>query len=280
MKVEIICAANNDPGLKYSGQVAELLISAGCEVYAPMLPAGGLPAGVKEGFVNERDLVVALGGDGTIMRTAHRTARRGIPIIGINLGHVGYLAELEPDEIPRITEFFDGKYTVEKRGMLEVSHFRAGARLSGGLLALNDVTVTRGGLSKLLELSVEENGRHLMDFRSDGIIVSTPTGSTAYSLSAGGPVLDPELNAVCVIPVCPQSMMCRPVVLDNSKTVSVVYRGHAGKVNLALDGREAGIMEPGDTVTVSSSRHTANFVRFEKERHGFFEVMKDKLSRL
>lgn len=280
MKVEITCAGNKDPDYRYTKEAVELLLSYGCEVFAPTIPDGILPKQVQNTFANDRELEIVLGGDGTIMRAAHRTARRQIPIIGVNLGHVGYLAELEPEEISRISEYFDGDCTIEKRIMLDISLLKNGERVGSPYLALNDVTITRGSLSKLLEMNVREDGKELMKIRSDGIILSTPTGSTAYSLSAGGPVIDPRLNVFSLVPVCPQSPACKPVVMCADGVLDIEYFGHAGKVNLSVDGKEIGEMAVGDVARVSRSEYTTDFVRFKKEHKSFFDVMKEKLGRL
>lgn len=278
MDVEILTAVGRDPGLKYTSTVAERLLKNGCSVYAPYIK-GMLPNGVSSEICKTPQLEIVLGGDGSIMRASHFAARVGAPIIGINLGHVGYLAELDLSEIDYLDKFFAGEYRIEKRSMLSVCHIRDGKLIGRPTLALNDAVITHGKISKILDIEVFCSGETLGKYRADGFIVSTPTGSTAYSLAAGGPVLDPDISGVCLVPICPHSLTTRPLVVPDSKEIEVRYLGHAGIVALSVDGGDTASLEPGDSVIINRAEATADFVRFDKGHDaGFYSTFRNKLS--
>lgn len=281
MNIEILSTTSRDPGLKITRIVAEKFISHNCRVFAPLVNSAVLPSGVFGESCPNTDLIVVLGGDGSIMRAAHRAGGQKCPILGINLGHLGYLTEIDTNELDYIDCIFSNEYSVEKRTMLDVAHIRKNRKLGRTAVALNDAVLTHGKTARILDIEVMCDGLSLGKYRSDGFIVATPTGSTAYSLSAGGPVLDPRLNGICLVPICPHSLTARPLIVPDSSRLELKYLGHGGMTCLTVDGEEIAEFEPGDSVTVNRSENTANFVRFDKKyKRNFYTTLKYKMSEI
>lgn len=211
------------------------------------------------------DVLIVLGGDGTIMRAARTASASGAAIIGINLGRIGYMAELSGDEIELLSEYFNGNYTEDRRMMLRVT---VGDQ---SFHALNDAIIHAkdAHMSKLL-LKCGESEVSL--YRGDGLILATPTGSTAYSMSAGGSVIEPKLECICVTPICPQSHMSRPLVFapENKLTVTV----ESDQTTLTVDGAVPLILQKGERVTVEKSEIGLRMIKLKKE--GFYSVLRNK----
>ncbi len=221
------------------------------------------------------DILFVLGGDGTILTIAAECAARGITILGINYGHLGFLAEFEPDRIKdALSLVCGGKYSVQKRSMLKISFD------GKDYYALNDMVIQRntGGahFSNTVSLHAEIDGTTVDNFSSDGIIISTPTGSTAYSLAAGGSVLSPDISAFILTPVCPHSLHSRPVVFDDSSVVKVRAIGKRERPVLIVDGKVVGEIMSGETVTVSKAERNAEFITQDKKN--FFNKLLIKLN--
>ncbi len=277
--VEIVTAYGRDPGLIYTRKTAELFHARGYEVYIPFLRGDEMPEWIIREQCRRPVLEVVLGGDGSIMRASHFASRAGCPILGINTGHMGFLSELPSDDIDCIEDYFSGNYTVEERRMLHVCHMRNGQMNGRPSSALNDAVITHGRVAKILDLEVICSGVPLGKFRADGYIVSTPTGSTAYSLSAGGPVIDPALRGICLTAICPHSLGARPVVVPDDREITVKYLGHGGTVSLSVDGSDTSQLEPGDSVKISLSHDIARFVRLGgRARQSFYTRLHDKMS--
>ena len=168
----------------------------------------------------EADILIVLGGDGTILEAARRAAPKGTPILGVNLGRVGYMAELELDDLDLLHKLFTGEYEIEKRSMLRVE-LRSGGELKSFCYALNDAVISNGSVARIVELELSEGGVPVTSYRSDGLIVATPTGSTAYSMSAGGAIVDPRVSCICVTPVCPFSFASRPLIFSDQAVLEV-----------------------------------------------------------
>jgi len=167
------------------------------------------------------DLVIVLGGDGTLLNAARHVAPNNIPILGINLGHLGFLVELEKNNLEQFFEkLFFGDYTIDKRMMIEASLVREGKKIES-FIALNDIVVTRGAFSRLINLKVFVDEQFVDLYSADGIIAATPTGSTAYSLSAGGPIVDPDMNVIVLTPICPHALYSRSIIIPENKVISV-----------------------------------------------------------
>jgi NAD+ kinase len=200
---------------------------------APQAPAGDLD------FVLGADLVMVLGGDGALLGVARQAAPRGTPVLGVDVGSFGFLADEKPDlVIERLDDLLDGRFGVEERMMLEVE-VRRGSEVVEKHLALNDAVVARQAYRHLARLHCEVDGHHLATYPADGVIVSTPTGSTAYNLSAGGPIVDPRVDCIVVVAICPHTLYSRPVVVDADAQVELWLEPRPGRedeVGLTVDG--------------------------------------------
>jgi NAD+ kinase len=225
--------------------------------------------------VTEEDpnLVIALGGDGTMLRAAHLAHSVDAPLLGVNLGSLGYLTEVDPgDELDALDRIVGGDYTIEERMMLTC---RVGE--DGSFLGLNEVLVERSSAYRLVRLAVSIGGEHLSAFNADGVMVSTPTGSTAYALSAGGPIVDPRAQCLLVVPVSPHMIFSRPFVLMADETVAITVTADRGEgANLSLDGSEGCHLEPGTTVHVRRHPRPLKMVKLAGPR--FIERLRAKLN--
>lgn len=225
--------------------------------------------------LEEADLLVTLGGDGSILRAAQVAAPHGTPILGINLGRVGFLTEAEPDAWQEmLSRVLTGDYWIEERMMLRATAHRGDEALARAA-ALNDVVVGRGARARVVCLRVEVDGGHVATYVSDGLIVATPTGSTAYALAVGGPVLPPELRNIVLVPVAPHLSMERPIVLSEGVTVRIAVAGARPAV-LTVDGEVQAELEDGDDVTVEANPHVARFARVQ-ERTYFYKTLVERL---
>ena len=225
--------------------------------------------------IERLDLLVTLGGDGTILRAARMGACHGVPILGLNLGRLGFLAELQPDRWqPQLSRMLRGDYWIEERMMLH-AEFLQGGNPRRSFEALNDVVVSRGSLARIIRLKAYVDGGYLATYAADGLITSTATGSTAYALAVGGPILPPELRNILVIPIAPHLSLDRAVVLSEGSTVSVqVFTDHAAM--LTIDGQFEVEMQDGDTVIIQASPYRACFVRMQ-DRTYFYRTLMARL---
>ena len=234
-------------------------------------------------FIGENELpdnvsfAVVLGGDGSIIRAASLLCRRDVPMVGVNFGAVGYLAELESEDIAELGRILDGDYDLDVRMMLDAEIRDADGDVRTTLTALNDIVLSNGPVANLLSFDLFCDGVRLRNYRADGVIAATATGSTAYSLSAGGPILDPSLSAVCVTPICPHSLESRPAVLNGDSVIELCsIQCRKNSVYVTADGREGVRLEDGDTVKISRSSLTTRLIRLKSS--GFLEVLRNKLT--
>jgi len=209
---------------------------------------------------SEFDLMVAIGGDGTMLRASHLCAPAGLSILGINTGRLGFLIQVtQKDWHGALGKMLEGQYWIENRMMLRAEHQRAGQTL-GNWHALNEAVVTRGPSIHPVRLAASVDGRLLTNYVADGLIAATPTGSTAYALAAGGPILPPELRNILLVPIAPHLSVDRPLVLSEGTPVSITLRG--GEAVLSVDGQVPIDLAEGDAVEVRAGDYTARFVRF------------------
>lgn len=209
---------------------------------------------------HEFDLLIIAGGDGSVLRAGHLCAPIGLPILGVNLGRLGFLIQVDRDEWSEYFEkLFMGEAWVENRMMLHAEHFRAGDSL-GQWNALNEVVVGRGGALRPVRLSASVDGRHLTSYVTDGLIASTATGSTAYALAAGGPILPPELRNILLVPIAPHLSVDRAVVLSEGSAVSILVKGD--NAVLSIDGQPSITLMEDDHVDIRAAEVTAQFIRF------------------
>lgn len=223
----------------------------------------------------DADLLVTLGGDGSILQVARAAAQYGTPILGVNLGRVGFLTEADPATWRNVlSRALVGDYWVEERMMLQVSAYRDGQAQTQAV-ALNDVVVGRGARACVVYLHTEVDGGDLATYVADGLIVATPTGSTAYALAAGGPVLPPQLRNILLVPVAPHLSMARPIVLAEGVTVRITVTGGRPAV-LTVDGEVWAQLEDEDEVMVEASPHVAHFARVQEQTY-FYKTLVARL---
>lgn len=220
------------------------------------------------------DLMVALGGDGTIIHCARHAAAFDKPILGVNVGRLGFVAELETDEFDELGKLAAGNYQIENRMMLEIRYMENGQVRTCS--ALNDAVISRGALAPMPDFRVGFNGQTVCDYRGDGLIVSTPTGSTAYSLSAGGPIIDPQLACILLSPVCSHSLLTRPVVFgpDAKLSVQTCFRTQS-EAYLTMDGEIFVKIDPSQKIEFYRSEKTVKIIRLKN--HNFYEIVNEKL---
>lgn len=228
-----------------------------------------------ERFKVDADLIVVLGGDGTMISTARLTGKRETLVLGINYGSLGYLTEFRIEEMYSALEsILAGDYGIDSRVMLDVEHLRGGERLASGRV-LNDVVINKAVLARIIEIEVDLNDQFVNSFRADGLIVSTPTGSTAYNLSAGGPIVYPTMNAVVLTPICPFTLTNRPIVMPDNAAINLHLKNESDGVVLTLDGQVGYSMQVGDTVSIRKSETNFNLV--QPSNRNYFDVLRNKL---
>ncbi|HEY0514676.1 MAG TPA: NAD(+)/NADH kinase [Thermoanaerobaculia bacterium] len=220
------------------------------------------------------DLVVVLGGDGTLLSVA-RTVRPGVPILGVNLGNLGFLTEINRGELyPAVVQVLEGRFEIEERSLFDVELRRDGGPPTR-FRVLNDAVITKSALARIVELTLRVDGHLIARFRADGLIISTPTGSTAYNLSAGGPILDPLLPVAVLTPICPHALSLRPIVVPDAGPIEVTLETQAEEVYLTLDGQEGTSLGFRDTVRVTRA---AAKVRLAKvSGRSFYDNLRGKL---
>ncbi len=229
-----------------------------------------------EALYAEADIVIVLGGDGSILEAARRAATRGTPILGINFGRLGYMAELEAGELDALHRLFNGDYTLEHRMMLRVDLLGCGGELKSFCYALNDAVVSNGSVARVIDLELRENGEAVTTYRADGLIIATPTGSTAYSMSAGGAIVDPTVPCFCVTPICPHSFAARPLIFPDRSVLEIRNICAREKMlYLTVDGKMSFELLRGQTVRVTRSKLETKLIRFRKS--GFYRVLCQKL---
>ena len=221
-------------------------------------------------------LVIVLGGDGTLLGVARAFATTGTPLLSVNLGYLGFLTEVRLADLYATLEgWCNDCHTLDARFMLRAELWREGV-LHSSYNALNEAVVSKGDISRMGEFAVELDGKSVARFRADGVIVSTPTGSTAYTLAANGPILTPDVDALVVTPICPHLLTLRPIVIRGDASLTVRVEGETNKALLTVDGQQAVELRLGDEVRCQRSSNTVNLVRLSES--GFFEALRSKLS--
>ena len=236
---------------------------------------GTIVFGEQEAFLKACDIVVSVGGDGSFINAAKLATANNKPLLCINAGKLAYLACLEEDELNLLSKVIKGEYITEKRMMLDVSILDKSDRIIYHSNCINDAVVSRSGVIRIMKLSVSCNGAHLIDYMADGVIVSTPTGSTAYSLSAGGPVIDPCVESMSLTPVCAHSVFSRSVVLGGNSSLEIVH-DNSGEAILSCDGQSAVIIPEGAVVSVKRSADYSSFIKIKSDT--FIDVLNKKIS--
>ncbi|MFC1656213.1 NAD(+)/NADH kinase [Patescibacteria group bacterium] len=242
---------------------------------APLL--GNKPGYKKEKLLREADMVICLGGDGTLLKTARRMGKKKVPVLGVNMGTLGFLTETVPEKLYYcLDRIFKNQYVIDRRYILRTTIYRDGQKIYT-TLALNDAVINQGLFARLIELRLEVNQRKIIDFEADGIIVATPTGSTAHALSAGGPIVHPSVHSFVIVPVCPASLSVRPIIIPNDRQLKITVQTRRVKehVGLTLDGQETFDLEYGDEIKIRKSSRWFDMIRITGE--GYYKVLRQKL---
>ena len=281
MNIGIISNLDKDKDQSITKSIISWLEERNIEVFFDEKISSEL-ALVKDNYCDEyifksSDIIIVLGGDGTLLNVARQASCNGVPLFGINLGHLGFLTETEVEDMyTSLEELIRGEYTIEKRMMLE-AYIGNNNIKTKDFIALNDIVVAKGNFSRLLTYSIFINDNFVDEYSGDGIIVCSPTGSTAYSLSAGGPIVAPDVEVLLITPVCSHTLHSRSILVSNKDLVKIVMdESCKTDVILTVDGQTGVKINPGDIVTVKQSLYYANLIKLN--HRSFFDVLRAKMS--
>jgi NAD+ kinase len=226
-------------------------------------------------LANKADVLLVLGGDGTMLNAARLAGERSIPILGVNMGGLGFLTEVRLENLyPSLERVFANDFVLDERLMLQTHVHRHGETVARGVV-LNDVVVSKGTLARMIELKIAIQGRFVTNLRGDGLIVSSPTGSTAYSLSAGGPIIDPAVQSLILTPVCPHTLTHRPLIVPGNAEIEVTLTSKDDGAMATLDGQVGVAITQGDMVVIQTSEHRTRLIRFPESN--YYDVLREKL---
>lgn len=280
MNIAIIVNLTKEKAITCAAQITQILQSAGAQVLMPpecqpvFSGSGIVFAPSLEQLFETADAAVTVGGDGTIIHAAQHAAETDTPLIGVNVGRLGFAADVEMDEIGGLKKLISGEYDAEKRMVLEIEVTKQGGKRR--YLAVNDAVVTHSALSKIVDFSLSLNGEEISKYRADGLLFSTPTGSTAYALSAGGPILSPRMQCILMTPVCPHSLFSRSVLFDSDSELCVRVKIPEGcGCVLSIDGDININITERDTVTVRRSPRQLTLLSVKKRN--FYRKLNEKL---
>ncbi len=283
-RIGIIAKQNKPEALAITGQLVEWLKPRGVEVYIdeeavksipPDLLGLSLNAVKKEEIPSHAEMIIVLGGDGTLLSIARLVGSHPVPILGVNLGGLGFLTEITTEELYRVLErVIRGDYVTDERVVFNAAVIRREERLAE-FIVLNDAVINKGALARIIDIETTINGEYLTTFKSDGLILSTPTGSTAYNLSAGGPIVHPSLHCIIITPICPHTLTNRPIMIPDDVEVRAILKSKQQEVLLTLDGQQGFVLEFGDVVEVKKAERKILLVK-SPYRH-YFELLREKL---
>ncbi|MDD3149802.1 MAG: NAD(+)/NADH kinase [Candidatus Gastranaerophilales bacterium] len=226
----------------------------------------------NENFISDITFAVIIGGDGTILKTTRYYSKFKIPVFGINTGRLGFLAQVRPDDIEHaIIKLKKGEFFIEERLMLKAYNSKINNN------ALNDITIKGGTLSRTAKIYLYVNDKHVCDYVADGLLISTPTGSTAYNLSAGGPVVVPGMEAFILTPICPHSLTSRPIIVPSDEKLSVKFDCDCDEVYLTADGQESYKINSDETIHIEKNSFSAKLILLKEENNGFYSILRNKL---
>lgn len=229
----------------------------------------------RDDIPSKIELIIVLGGDGTLLSVARVVAGKKIPILGVNLGSLGFLTEVTLQELyPTLELILSGEYQTDERSMLQ-AQIKRGGKVVTTSSALNDVVINKNALAKMIELETCVNGSYVTTFRGDGLIISTPTGSTAYSLAAGGPIVHPIVDSLIINPLCPHTLTNRPIVLPGNSVIEVTLLSEKEEVLVASDGQEGYTLLYKDVVEVKKAKETISLIRSPKK--DYYQILREKL---
>lgn len=249
--------------------IREFLTEKGAKVIDDDISIFSLQSSVEDDI----DFVISLGGDGTFLKAASRVGNREIPIIGVNMGRLGFLADVLPSEVKEaLQNVLDGKYSIEKHTVIQAE--ANGGEFEGSPFALNDIAVLKRDSASMISIKARVNGDFLVTYQADGLIVATPTGSTAYNLSNGGPIIVPQSGSLCITPVAPHSLNIRPIVLNDDCTINLEVESRSHHFLVAIDGRSYKMAE-GTRITIRKAPYVVKIVKQNEQR--YFSTLREKL---
>ncbi len=276
--VGIVAKRDDTRALRLACEIASHLEQRGVEVLAEgqvATAAAAARAVGKAELMRQASLVVVLGGDGTLLSVARHAGRRAVPILGVNLGGLGFLTEVPLEEaVYAVDSALKGEFARDSRHLLQGRVIRAGAVMRH-FQVLNEAAINKGALARIIDVEAWVGEKYLCTYKADGLIVATPTGSTAYGLSAGGPIVQPGMAVVLLCPICPHTLTLRPMVLPSHSKLKLILRASDQDVVLTLDGQEGMELRDGDTVEVEKSPNQVVLLR--RPGHDFFSVLRTKL---
>ena len=249
------------------GEIGKLLSPAPAEGYWKSIEREEIPTDVE--------MIIVLGGDGTLLSVARQVWNKNIPILGVNLGGLGFLTEITLDELyPVLERVVQDDFATDEREVLNAGVIRRGKRIAE-FIVLNDAVINKGALARIIDLETTINGEYLSTFRSDGLIISTPTGSTAYNLSAGGPIVYPSLHTIIITPICPHTLTIRPIIIPDDVKIRALLKSRDEEVTLTLDGQQGFTLEFEDVVEVGKAEGRILLINSPYRR--YFELLREKL---
>ena len=276
-KIGIICKPGRPETLEILRSLLPWLAEKGCHTLMDEDTAGrlGIMGYSKSEIAASAEMIIVLGGDGTMLSVSRLVAEKGIPILGINLGGMGFITEINRDELYEAVEgMLSGDCIFEERLMLTARLYREG-EIEAEYTVLNDVVFNKSALARIIDLDVFIHGTYVTTFKADGLIISTPTGSTGYSLAAGGPIIYPALDSIVLTPICPHTLTNRPIVLPGDFQVRIILKTQSEDVYLTLDGQVGLPLEVNDIIEIEKSEHKTKLI-MPSERD-YFKVLRNKL---
>jgi len=273
----IVCKEDNTDALDLSRRVREWLEARGYRCLVEDHVARFIGCEPTAAPWDEADVLIAIGGDGTFLRTVWMAAGRSIPILGVHMGYLGFLTEVTENEVYEALEaILSGDFVQEARAMFEATLIREGETVTTQHV-LNDVVINKSALARIIDIEVWTNSTFITSYRADGLIVSTPTGSTAYNLATGGPIVHPQVEAIILTPICPHVLSNRSIVLPDSQEVGIIVKSgkRSDNIYLTLDGQRGFPLEPGDKLIIRRGDYKAIILRFPYR--DYFEILRSKL---
>jgi len=283
-RIGIVAKRNKPEAVTIASHLVEWLRAKKIKVYleeeigkllSSTLSEGDWKSVAREEIPNVVEMIIVLGGDGTLLSVARQVWNKNIPILGVNLGGLGFLTEITLDELyPVLERVVRDDFEVNEREVLNALVIRRGEQIAK-FIVLNDAVINKGALARIIDLETTINGEYLSTFRSDGLIISTPTGSTAYNLSAGGPIVYPSLHTIIITPICPHTLTIRPIIIPDDVKIRALLKSRDEEVTLTLDGQQGFTLEFEDVVEVEKAEGRILLIK-SPYRH-YFKLLREKL---
>lgn len=283
MIISVFPNLNNSAVKEILKDVAEILVKYGARVFLPSetekavsdCVLSGVAFDTEENIASACDAVIAIGGDGTTLNVAKKASSAGKPVLGINAGRLGFMSGIEKNELELLKNLIDGNYKIDSRMMLKAVVYENGVQKSVHH-CLNDVVISRGNFARLIDFTIMCDGRNVSDMRADGVIISTPTGSTAYSMAAGGPVVSPQADCIIETPICPHSLMDRSIIFSTDKELIIKASNDMRNTpTMTVDGQEAVDLSPDSEVHITVSDMKTQLIKLKPEN--FYEILSRKI---